>query len=107
MLKPGGILRLAVPDFKAICEVYSESKSIEEIKGLVCGGQKDEYDHHYNVFDEKSLTSLLIDAGFTTVKFWDWQATDHAHFDDYSQSYLPHMDKVNGKLMSLNLQGIK
>ena len=28
-------------------------------------------------------------------------------YDDYSQSYLPHMDKENGMLMSLNLEGRK
>jgi hypothetical protein len=27
--------------------------------------------------------------------------------DDYSQSYLPHMDKENGTLMSLNLEAVK
>ena len=49
VLKPEGILRLAVPNFAAACEIYSELSSVDKIeiiKGLVCGGQKDKYDYH-------------------------------------------------------------
>lgn len=33
-----------------------------------------------------------------------WKNTEHSQFDDYSQSYIPHMDKINGTLMSLNVE---
>ena len=42
VLKIGGILRLAVPDFRACAEQYLKSGSIDgplSILGLVCGGQ--------------------------------------------------------------------
>ena len=29
------------------------------------------------------------------------------YIDDYSQSYYPHMDKEDGKLMSLNVEAVK
>jgi hypothetical protein len=53
------------------------------------------------------LTRLLEDAGFTEIRHWDWRCTEHAHIDDYSQAYLPHLDKDNGLLMSLNLEAVK
>jgi hypothetical protein len=65
------------------------------------------------IFDEPLLTEMLRAAGIREVRPWDWRGTGHAHIDDYSQvqlphqAQLPHMDKKNGRLMSLNLEGIK
>jgi hypothetical protein len=63
--------------------------------------------YHKTVYDFKSLRSLLFDAGFRNVRSWDWRKADHGHVDDHSQRYLPHMDKCNGKLISLNMEAIK
>ena len=45
VLKPNGILRLAVPDFKSIVNEYSSNRNIKDLTGLVIGGQKDIYDY--------------------------------------------------------------
>jgi len=45
--------------------------------------------------------------GFCDVRVYDWKSTEHFYVDDYSQAYLPHMDKTNGKLMSLNVEATK
>lgn len=58
-------------------------------------------------FDFDSLKKVLVDTGFKNVGIWDWRTTEHATVDDYSQSYLPHMDKDNGMLMSLNIEATK
>nr|WP_294810990.1 methyltransferase domain-containing protein [uncultured Sphingomonas sp.] len=110
VLAPAGVLRLAVPDFAACARLYAEGRlpsGIESIRGLICGGQKDEYDYHKVIFDEEGLSADLRRVGFAEVRHWDWQRTEHAAIDDYSQSYLPHMDKESGTLMSLNLEAIK
>jgi predicted SAM-dependent methyltransferase len=110
VLKPGGVLRLAVPNFAACAQLYYEAgleDGLSGLVGLVSGGQKDEYDFHKMIFDEPLLTNMLKDAGFNTVKKWNWRDTEHAHIDDYSQAYLPHLDKDNGMLMSLNLEATK
>jgi predicted SAM-dependent methyltransferase len=107
VLKTGGILRIAVPDFEAVAHRYRETGELAELIGLVCGGQRNQYDFHKMVFDEKLLRQRLLDAGFRSVARYDWRATDHAGFDDYSQAYLPHMDKERGRLMSLNLEAMK
>jgi hypothetical protein len=46
-------------------------------------------------------------VGFKEVYLWDWRETEHSHIDDFSQAYLPHMDKENGVLMSLNIEAKK
>tara|TARA_B100002051_G_scaffold272167_1_gene308301 strand:- start:323 stop:874 length:552 start_codon:yes stop_codon:yes gene_type:complete len=109
VIKADGILRIAVPDFKAVVEVYKHDPSyqLSDLIGLVCGGQKNEFDFHKTIFDEQYLTTFLKKVGFKKVSKWDWRDTEHSHVDDYSQAYLPHMDKENGNLMSLNLQAHK
>ena len=53
------------------------------------------------------LKEDLQKAGFKSVKKYDWRNTEHFYVDDYSQTYYPHMDKENGKLMSLNVEATK
>ena len=106
-LKINGILRLAVPDFEKAIGWYNDTKKIEDVIGLISGGQKTEFDYHKMIYDRKFLTKVLKICGFDDIKEWEWRQTEHGQFDDYSQSYLPHMDKENGMLMSLNLQAVK
>jgi predicted SAM-dependent methyltransferase len=110
VLKPGGVLRLAVPDFAAVCQQYQQEglqNGLTGLLGLLVGGQRDIYDYHKMVFDEFLLTDMLMENGYDCVRRWDWRWTEHAHIDDYSQAYLPHMDKDSGQLMSLNLEARK
>lgn len=110
VLKPGGTLRLAVPDYAACAKLFVAGKlenGVRDILGLMVGGQKDEYDYHKMIFDEAFLSTTLTDIGFSKIIHWDWQETQHSHIDDYSQAYLPHMDKENGVLVSLNLEATK
>lgn len=107
VLKTGGTLRLAVPDYEACAKLYVDGGlegGLPTILGLMMGGQRDQYDFHKMAFDEQSLTGYLKQAGFRDIYRWDWRETDHAGMDDYSQAYLPHMDKENGTLVSLNLE---
>jgi len=110
VLKHGGILRLSVPDFAACAAIYYESglaNGLSGLVGLVVGGQRNEHDFHKMIFDEDFLRRELLDTGFREVRRWDWRATEHAGIDDFSQAYIPHMDKENGRLMSLNIEAIK
>ncbi len=106
-LKVGGILRIAVPDFEKVIEWYKKTGSILDVTGLVSGGQKTKYDYHQMIFDKKFLSQVLKKCGFNNIHEWDWRKTEHSEYDDYSQSYLPHMEKESGMLMSLNLEATK
>lgn len=104
ILKPDGIMRLAVPNFKSICEYYTKTNDLKSLMGLLYGGQDYDENFHYMTFDFELLKSDLTEIGFTKVGLWD---NNHFEIDDFSKSYLPHMDSKNGLLMSLNIYGIK
>jgi len=108
-LKPGGTLRLSTSDFDACVAEYAAQRNITDVTGLIIGGQRDFYDWHGMIFDFKLLRGGLEEAGFTDVRRYDWRETDigRAGIDDYSQAYLPHMDKENGRLMALNVEADK
>lgn len=107
ILKPGGTIRIAVPDFEKIVEYYQQTKDLAALRGLICGGQDYDENFHYCCWDFNLLKQDLKECGFEYIHKYDWRNTDHSNIDDYSQSYLPHMDKENGKLMSLNIQATK
>ena len=104
VLKRGGILRVAVPDFEAIVKVYEKYRDIELIMGLLYGGQDYEYNFHHVGFDLKYLEKLFKKVGFKNIHRYDWRKTIHKDYDDFSQAYIPHMDKEHGILMSLNVE---
>jgi len=107
VLKSGGEVYISVPDFEAVVDHYNENKDIVAIQGLLNGGQTCEWNKHTVSFDFDYLEKCLLEAGFDSVKRYDWRDSIFSGFDDYSKSYLPHMDKENGMLMSLNVVAVK
>ena len=106
-LKPGGVLRISVPDLRAACEYYLATNDFESVKAFFYGGQKYDFDFHYHGWTLDTLSIDLKEVGFKEVRKYDWRKTEHFYVDDYSQAYLPHMDKINGRLMSLNVEAVK
>jgi hypothetical protein len=95
VLEPGGILKIAVPDFEWICrqylkEVDNPGSKGENITGYLMGGQTDENDFHEAIFDRRGLKSGMEAAGLVDIQEWVSEADDCAR--------LP---------VSLNLQGTK
>ena len=84
--------------------IYNNLKNIELVIGPIFGRQDYLYNIHYNIFDYTSMSKQLEESGFVNVHKYDWQETEHATIDDYSQAYIPHMDKKNGILISLNVE---
>lgn len=107
LLKMGGKLKVAVPNFAAVVARYTKTQNLAEVMGLLYGGQNHPKNHHFIAFDYTTLADALRKVGFRGVRAWNWKTSEHSQFDDYSQCYLPHMDKENGKLMSLNIQAFK
>lgn len=107
VLKPEGVLRISVPDFESLCKIYTQTSNLSLVKGALFGRQDYLYNIHYNVFDFKDLKSELESVGFKEVERYDWRLTDHANIDDYSQAYVPHMNKENGIQVSLNIEAMK
>jgi len=109
-LKQGGILRLAVPNFSEIARLYTvKDYDLQEFVGLLYGKMEmgDQIIYHKTTYDFNSLKSILNKCGFSNIDYYNWKNTEHSKFDDHSQAYLPHMDKQNGILMSLNVEAKK
>mgnify|MGYP003653293713 FL=1 len=106
-LKPGGTLRLAVPNFKAIAKLYIEKNiPLNTFLGPLYGEMKmgKNFIFHKTIYDFDSLKQLLNEVGFHSMGHYLWQETEHGIFDDHSQAYIPHMDKEKGTLISLNIE---
>ena len=106
VLRPGGTLRLAVPDFQALAEIYFLHGRLDLILGPLYGrmASGDAVIYHRTVYDYDALCGLLDESGYRQVRRYDWRETIHREVDDHSQAYIPHMDKEHGKLISLNVE---
>ena len=110
VLKDGGIVRLAVPNFSILSLLYiAGDMKLGNVLGPLYGrmsmGENTIY--HKTVYDLQDLTLFLTQQGFRDIKEYNWRETEHAQFDDHSQAYFPHMDKENGILVSLNVEAKK
>ncbi len=109
LLRPGGLLRTSTNNFEAACARYSESNNLDELLGLLIGGQKTPHDWHGMIFDFETLREGLEQANFVDIRLYDWRGTEigKLDIDDFSQAYLPHMDKESGRLMMLNVEATR
>jgi SAM-dependent methyltransferase len=65
-LKPGGVLKIAVPNFAYIAQAYLDGKELP-IEGYTMGGQTDGDDFHKALFDAATLTDLFRGAGLVDI----------------------------------------
>lgn len=106
VLKVGGVLRLSVPDFDRLVEVYNASgKDINTIAKQLMGGQDHEYNIHYSVFNHRRLSELLKEVGFREVVSWDPENREHHDFKDRASRKVKAGDAEI--MISLNLEATK
>lgn len=106
IIAAGGVLRLSVPDFDRLLDVYTKAgRDPEAICMQLMGGQDSDYNIHYSIFNEASLSSLLRKAGFSSVRSWDPWHCRHHDFKDKACKVM----KVNGDEIpiSLNMEAVK
>jgi ubiquinone/menaquinone biosynthesis C-methylase UbiE len=107
VLTPGGKIRLSVPNFEVISRLYRAGFALEWFLGTLYGKISDGqggHMYHRTTYDEPSLRRVLEGAGFVNAEWWRWQDVEHANVDDFSQAYIPHMEKERGILVNLNMQ---
>ena len=107
ILKPGAKIYISTMNFEAVCQEYLENNNLERMLGILLGGQKNEEDLHGMIFDYKILSSGLTRAGFKNIQKYNWWEfepfVENPDYDDFSAAYMPHMDRENGRLMTLNV----
>ena len=101
VLKKGGRIRLSVPSFERMIEIYQKTGDLEMIIGPLMGGQTYKENFHYNAFDTKKLTGMLENAGCEAVHTWDHRRTCHSKYFDFSQALTYEIP------ISLNLEARK
>lgn len=112
VLKPGGELRVAVPDFEAMNTLYHNGKvKLKDIIGPLYGRMpmRDKIIYHKTTYDYESLHLLLYELAYNNIERYDWREYEvHRQNDDHSQAYLnPKGDKDKGVLISLNVKAKK
>lgn len=107
VLKTGGTVRIAVPNMEKVFAHYFYYKDLDVLNSALWGSQRHPYDYHKHGWTYNTLEQDLHNTGFVNVKPYDWRCTEHSYVDDYSQAYVPHMDKEHGELMSLNVEAQK
>jgi predicted SAM-dependent methyltransferase len=95
VLKPGGLLRIAVPDMVKLTAILADEKSpppFDQVVAARCiaGGQDNANEYHKSFFTESLLNRLLISCGIREISHWTSEIEDCA-----------------GYPISLNLQGRK
>lgn len=106
VLKKDGVLRLSVPNFDVLIDIYKEAENeVDAIILPLMGGQYNKFDFHMTIFNRSSLERLLKSVGFKDVKEWQPGSCNLATFDDWSA----RKALVNGKYypISLNLEALK
>jgi len=89
VLKPGGCLKVAVPDFEEVAKRYLKGEAIPT-QSYVMGGQEDGSDYHKCIFDRESLQEVMARAGLERMGRWTSEIADCASYP-----------------ISLNLMGFK
>lgn len=89
VLKPGGRLRVAVPDFEKIAQNYLDGVA-QPTEAFVMGGQTDALDYHKALFDSRTLRKAMSDAGLFLLRPWTSELNDCAAYS-----------------ISLNMEGTK
>ena len=111
VLKIGGTLLLAVPDFDSIVKVYLKYNDLNHrgILGPLYGKwslDNGEFIYHKTAYDFKLLKNLLESINFKNIEKFNPSEEFGEEFDDYSKAYIPHLDQ-DGILISLNISAIK
>lgn len=106
VLKPGGVLRLSVPDFDKIVNIYQAcDRDLESILSPLMGGQDYSLNTHYSAFNYMYLSERLREIGFREIGEWDARSVENHDFEDWASKRI----KRGGQQfeISLNVEAVR
>ncbi len=105
VLKPGGKLRISVPDFDKLVTIYQETGRDVNAIAAPLMGILDGYSPHCWIFNEQYLHKALMQAGMREVQPWDPASASHYDFEDWASRKVVRDGRAYP--ISLNLEGTK
>jgi len=106
ILKDGGVLRISVPDFDKIIDIYTATdRDVTAIEPPLMGGQDYPFNYHYSIFNSAHLSATLLKSGFQKTRFWDPAKCEDHDFDDWASRNISWAGREFP--ISLNIEAIK
>ncbi len=106
VLRPGGILRLSVPDFDQIVHIYQScDRDMTSVLAVLMGGQEERSNTHHTVFNRAYLEEKLREAGFEEIRPWRPEEVKDHDFEDWASRPLERSGRRFE--VSLNLEAVK
>ena len=97
VLKPGGVVRVAVPDLDAVIADYDSSGPDAFLDGLLQGRERSTSRHrHWWNYNEVSMRALLEGAGFRIVER-----------REYQQGLCPDVERIDTRPGSLFMEAVR
>jgi len=101
VLKPGGVLKISVPDFRRAVEIYLQTGMKDWIVYFLWGDQLYDGADHRQGFDEGRLRSYLEKAGFTDISVVE--TLPGSQPNECSNN----ISNIDRRLVSLNIVAVK
>lgn len=106
ILKDDGVLRVSVPDFDRIIDIYqANERDVTAIEYPLMGGQDYPFNYHYAVFNDAHLRKLMQKSGFQETRTWNPQNCAYHYFDDWASRNVSWGGREFA--ISLNIEAIK
>lgn len=106
VLRPGGVLRVSVPDFDLLLQTYLDSgRNLRSVQMPLMGEQNYPLNFHFTAFNEQFLREMLEQAGLHSVRRWHSGEDAWASLPDWSGRSMVFEGRTYP--VSLNLQATK
>jgi SAM-dependent methyltransferase len=97
VLRPGGVVRIAVPDLDAVIDAYDPAEPDRFLDGLLQGRERSTSRHrHWWQYNERSLRALLERTGYAEVR-------RHG----YAEGRCPDVERIDTRPESLFMEGVR
>lgn len=78
-LKPGGVMKIAVPDFEDIVRRMASDEH-SDYECYIMGTQNDPYDYHKSIWSNKKLRIVMEGIGLEALQTWQSEIEDCATY---------------------------
>ena len=98
VLIDGGRLRLSVPDFDKLVQLYRQRGLDKHVRAMICGGMDYEHNIHYSVWTYHVLEHFLTEAGYSGIRRYNPSDFLPDNYFDWS------MLEIDGIAISINVE---